>query len=118
MTQFGLITMEKVKKTPRWPLVSADTNPRSLAARVSMTRSSPCRLRPPRAHCSPTYLTQDQRGELIRSRISAVAAAKAAKPADDSGDDNDDNDKKELQSISKKGNDGGDDKQGVKEGGV
>ncbi len=60
-------------------------------------------------------MTQDQRGELSRSHISATVAAKAAKPADDSGDDDEDNDNKEVQCIGKKGDDGGDDKQGVKE---
>jgi hypothetical protein len=42
-------------------------------------------------------------------------AAKATKPADDSGDDNNDDDEDDMRSIGKKGNDGGDDKQGVKE---
>jgi hypothetical protein len=63
-------------------------------------------------------LTQDQRGELSRSCISAIAAAKATKPVDDSGDDNDNNDKEEVRSIGKKGNGGDDDMQGVKDCGV
>ncbi len=45
-------------------------------------------------------------------------ATKATKPADDSGDDDNEDDKEDVPSISKKGNDGVDDKQGVKEGGV
>ncbi len=93
-------------------------NQRVLAARVAMTCSSPHRVQPPRAHCPPAYLTQDQRGELSRSRISAVAAIKATKPVDDSGDDDNDDDKEEMRSIVKNINDGGDDKQGVKEGSV
>ncbi len=50
-------------------------------------------------HRPPAYLTQDQRGELSRSRISAVAAAKATKPVDDSRDDDDNDDDKEVWSI-------------------
>ncbi len=57
-------------------------------------------------------------GELSRSSISAVAAAKATKPVDDSRDDDNYNDKEEVWSIGKKGNDGGDDEQVVKEGGM
>ncbi len=78
----------------------------------------PSSLGPPRAPCPQACLTQDQRGEQSRSRISAIVASKATKPADDSRDDDEDNDKEEVQSIGKKGNDDGDDKQGVKEGGV
>ncbi len=110
--------MANTKKTPRQPLVSANTNSTGLAAGVATTCPSPPHFQPPRACLSPAYLTQDQRGELSRSSISAIAAAKATKPADDSGDDNDDDDKEEMQSIGKKGNDGGDDEQGVKEGSV
>ncbi len=90
--QFGFITMEKTKKTPCRPLVSANANPKVLAAQVATTRSSSCRVRPPRVRCPPAYLTQDQRGELSRSLISGIAAAKATKPADDSSHDNDGND--------------------------
>ncbi len=110
------MTMAKTKRTPHQPLVS--TNPRGLAARVAATRPSICHFQPPRACCPQDYSTQDQRGERSRSLISTVAAAKATKPADDSGDDDDDNDEDDVQSIGKKGNDGGNDKQGVKEGGV
>jgi hypothetical protein len=109
--------MAKTEKIPHLPIVSADANQRVLAARVATTRSSPCCLQLPRARCPPAYLTQDQRDELSRSRISAVAASKATKPVDDSKDD-EDNDEEEVQSIGKKGDDGGDDKQEVKEGGV
>jgi hypothetical protein len=116
ITQFWFMTMAKIKRTPHQPLVS--TNPRGLAARVAVTRPSPCHFQPPWAHCPPGYLTQDQRGERSRSLISTVAATKDTKPADDSGDDNKDNDEDDVRSIGKKGNDGGDDKQGVKEGGV
>jgi hypothetical protein len=106
--------MAKTKRTPHRPLVS--TNPRGIAARVAATCPSPHRFQPLRANCPPAYLTQDQRGEHSRSLISAVAAAKATKPADDSGDDNNDDDKDDVRSIGNKGNDSGDDKQGVKEG--
>jgi hypothetical protein len=82
------------------------------------TCPSPCRFQLPRARRPPGYLTQDQRGEHSRLLIFTVAAAKATKPADDSGDDDDDDDEDDVQSIGKKGNDGGDDKQGVKEGSV
>jgi hypothetical protein len=51
---------------------------------------------------SPAYLTQDQRGELSRSRISTIAASKATKQVNDSGDDNNDNEKEEVQSIGKR----------------
>jgi hypothetical protein len=110
--------MAKTKKTPRRPVVSANANPRVSAALVATTCSSPRRLQPLRAHHPPAYLTQNQRGELGRSCVSAIAAAKATKPANDSGDDDNDNDKEEVQSIGKKGDDGGDDEQGVMEGGV
>jgi hypothetical protein len=73
-----------------------------------MTCSSPRRLRLPRVCCPPAYLTQDQRGELSRSHISAVAAAKGTKAADNSGDNDNDDDKEEVRSIGKKGDDGGD----------
>ncbi len=79
---------------------------------------SPHCFQPLRALCPPGYLTQDQRGEHSRSLISTVAAARATKPADDSGDDNDNDDKDDMRSIGEKGNDGGDDEQGVKVGGV
>ncbi len=105
------MTMAKTKRTPHWPLVS--TNPRGLAGRVAATRPSPRRFQLPRARCPPGYLTQDQKGEHSRSLISTVAAAKATKPADDSGDDDNDDDEDDVQSIGKKGNDGGDDEQGV-----
>ena len=110
------MTRAKTKRTPHRPLVSTD--PRGLAARIAVTRSSPRRFQPTRARCPPGYLTQDQRGERSRSLISTVAAAKATTPADDSGDDDEDNDKDDVRSIGKKGNDGGDDEQGVKVGGV
>jgi hypothetical protein len=110
--------MAKIKRTPRQPLVSTNTNPRGLAAGFIATHPSPYCFQLPGARCPPTYLTQDQRGELSRSGISAAAASKASKPADDSGDGNNDNDDKEVQSIDKKSNDGGDDEQEVKEGGM
>jgi hypothetical protein len=108
------VCMAKTKRTPRQPLVS--TNPRGLAARVAATSPSPCRFQPPRARCPPGYLTQDRRSERSRSLISTVAAAKDTKPADDSGDDDNNDDKDAVRSIGKKGNDGGDDEQEVKEG--
>ncbi len=114
----GSLPWKKTKKIPCQPVVSADANPRVLAAQVAMTRSSLCRLQPPRACCPPAYLTWDQRGELCRSRISAVAATKVTKAADHSRDDDNNEDKEEVQSIGKKGDDGGDEEQGVKEGGV
>jgi hypothetical protein len=52
------------------------------------------------------------------SRISTVATAKATKPVDHSRDADDNNNKEEVWSIGKRGTDGGDDVQGVKEGGV
>jgi hypothetical protein len=116
ITQFWFMTMAKTKRTPHQPLVS--TNLRGLAARVAATCPSPRCFQPPRARCPPGYLTQDRRGERSRSLISTVAAAKATKSADDSGDDDNDNDEDDVRSIGKKGNDGGDDKQGVKEGGM
>ncbi len=102
--------MAKTKTTPRQPIVSANANPRVLAARVATTCSTPHCLQPIRACCPPAYLTQDQSGALSRSHMFAIGAAKATKPADDSGDDDDDNDKEEVRSVGKKGNDGGDDK--------
>jgi hypothetical protein len=116
ITQFWFMTMAKTKRTPHQPLVF--TNPRGLAACIAATRPSPCCLQPPRAHCPPGYLTQDQRGERSRSLMSTVVAVNATKPADDSGDDNNDNDEDDVWSIGKKGNDGGDDEQRVKEGGM
>ncbi len=110
------MTRAKTKRTPHRPLVSTD--PRGLAARIAVTRSSPRRFQPTRARCPPGYLTQDQTGERSRSSISTVAAAKATKPADDSGDDDNNDDEDDVRSIGKKGNDGGDDKQRVKEGGM
>jgi hypothetical protein len=107
--------MAKTKRIPRQPLVSTD--PRGLAARIATTCPSPYCFQPPRAHCPPADLTQDQRGEHSRSRISTVVAAKANTLADDSGDDSDDDDEEDMPSIGKKGNDGVDDEQGVKEGG-
>ncbi len=110
------MTTAKTKRTPHQLLVS--TNPRVLAAHVAATCPSPCHFQPPRARHPWGYLTQDQWGECSRSLISTVAVAKATKPADDSGDDNDNNDQGDVRSIGKKDNDGGDDKQGVKEGGM
>ncbi len=107
------MTMAKTKRAPHQPLVS--TGPRGLAACITATCPSPHRFQPPRARHPPGYLTQDWRGERSRSLIATVAAAKATKPA---GDDDNDNDKDDMRSIGKKGIDGGDDEQGVKEGGV
>jgi hypothetical protein len=111
ITQFWFMTMAKTKRTPHQPLVS--TNPRGLAAHVAAACPSPCCFQLPRAHCPPSYLTQDQRDEHSRSLISTIAATKATKPADDSGDDDDDNDEEDVWSIGKKGDDGGDDEQGL-----
>ncbi len=108
------MTMAKTERTPHQPLISTD--PGGLAFRVTAICPSPRCFQPPRARSHPGYLTHDQRGERSRSLISTVAAAKATKPADDSGDDDDNNDEDDVWSIGKKGNDGGDDDQGVKEG--
>ncbi len=110
------MTMAKTKRTPHWPLVS--TNPRGLAARFAATCPSPRHFQLPSAHWPSGYLTQDQRGEQSRSLISTVAAPKATKPADDSGDDDNNDDENDVRSIGKKGNDGCNGEQGVKEGGL
>jgi hypothetical protein len=110
------MTMANTKRTPHQPLVS--TNPRGLAAPVAATPSSPHCFQLPRAHRPPAYLTQDQRGERSKSLISTIAAPKATKPADDSGVDNDDNAEEDMRSIGNKGDDGGDNEEGVKEGGL
>jgi hypothetical protein len=114
ITQFWFITMAKTKRTPCQPLIN--TNPTGLAARVAAICPSPLCFQPPRAHHPPVYMTQDQRGGRSMSLISTVAAAKATTPGNDSGDDNDNNEDDDVRSIGKKGSDGGDDKQGVKEG--
>jgi hypothetical protein len=106
----------KNQENPRQCLVSADTNRTGLAARIATTCPSPCCFQLPRARRPPAYLTQEQWGEHSRSRISTVVATKATKPADDSRDDDDDNDEEDVPSIGKKGDDGVDDKYGVKEG--
>jgi hypothetical protein len=103
------MTMGKTKRTPHQPLVS--TNLRGLAACIAVIHPSRCCFQPPRALCP-----QDQRGERSRSLISTVVAAKATKPADGFGDEDNDNDVDDVRSIGKKGNDCGDDEQGVKEG--